>query len=99
MTKKEKDATKVADVAIALDGADTGEDDGVGEIASPAESAPAPAIETRPAPSGLVKALVLRSCGFGEVGTVALLDQAEADTGADQGALDLSPAAVRSVAG
>jgi hypothetical protein len=75
------------------------EDDGDGEIELPESAAGAAVFAASRAPSGLVRALVLRSCGFGEAGDVVSLNEGEAETGADQGTLDLSPAAVRSVAG
>lgn len=46
-----------------------------------------------------VRALVLRDCGFGDVGTVVQLDTQTAETGRDQGALDLNPAAIQAFGG
>lgn len=77
---------------------DTGQiEDDAGEV-KPQEAepdpAPVPAPAAKPSAGGKVKALVLRTCDFGETGEVALLDKAAAKTGAEQGALDLNPAAI-----
>ncbi len=49
--------------------------------------------------SATIRALILRDCGFGDVGTVVALERVTAETGRDQGALDLSPAAVQAFGG
>ena len=42
-----------------------------------------------------VEALVLRDCGFGNVGQVVTLPAAEAETGAKHGMLDLHAEAIK----
>lgn len=46
-----------------------------------------------------VQAFVLRDCGFGEAGQVVTLSPSDAETGAQQGMLDLNPAAIKAAKG
>jgi hypothetical protein len=55
--------------------------------------------EQTPVASGMVRALVLRACGYGEAGDVVELAAAEAATGVAQGALDDNEAATAAVRG
>ena len=45
--------------------------------------------------SDTVEAFVLRDCGFGAAGDVVMLSVADADTGRDNGMLDLHPDAIK----
>lgn len=49
--------------------------------------------------SDTVEAFVLRDCGFGKAGEVVTLSKAEAKVGADDGALDLHPDAIKHAKG
>lgn len=77
----------------------SGDDQGEGEIESPAGAfvsvAAAPELLFDTGVSGLVRALVLRDCTFGRAGEVVSLDTGSAETGQAQGALDLAASAVQ----
>ena len=76
-----------------------GPDTGAGEIELEGEQAELLAQAPAAPPAGMVPALVLRACGFGEAGAVVYLAPEEAECGQKQGALDLNPAAVQAVTG
>lgn len=72
--------------------------EGANAAAAPPEAASINAAPDPAAPE-MIRALILRDCGFGEVGTVTTLERAVAETGREQGALDLSPAAIQAFGG
>ncbi len=89
----EQDNDASQDLPASAD-ASTEPDGSAGEVEKAEDEPVAAAASVAPAVARKVKALVLRSCGFGEPGDVITLDAAEAKTGSDQGALDLADSAV-----
>lgn len=79
---------------------DAGTENGAGEIEQDGDVSLAPAVgSAQPSASSLIRALVLRECGYGAVGSVVSLAAAEVATGAEQGALDPNDAAVAAAEG